>query len=70
MVQTQWRVGAIGFTGLDYQGVESLVRMRRLARGKDLAACIADLQIMEAAALAEWARQREQREQRNRRNQR
>lgn len=64
-VQTQWRVGVSGATGLDYAGVESAIRLRRLARGrKDRAQLMADLQVMERATLVEWGRQREQRERR------
>lgn len=64
-VQTQWRVGATGATGLDYAGVEALLRLRKLARGpRRTAQVVADLQVMERATLSEWARQREQRERR------
>lgn len=64
-VQTQWRVGALGATGLDYAGVEALLRLRRLGGGRRRTAqLLADLQVMERATLAEWARQREQRDRR------
>jgi len=47
--RTQWRVGPQGgVLGLDYQGVAALFRMRRV---KDQEAMLADLQVMEAAAL-------------------
>lgn len=58
-VQTQWRHGMAGPTGLDYQGVQAICRLRQLGRGAELARWIADLQIMELAALDELARQRE-----------
>lgn len=64
-VQTQWRVGAVGATGLDYAGVEALLRLRRLGGGRRRAAqLMEDLQVMERATLAEWSRQREQRDRR------
>ena len=60
-VQTQWRTGMAGATGLDYAGVDAIVRTRRLARGRRRCAqLMADLQVMERAALDEWARQRQQ----------
>jgi 3-keto-L-gulonate-6-phosphate decarboxylase len=47
--RTQWRVGpAGGVLGLDYQGVAAVFRMKRV---KDQEAMLADLQVMEAAAL-------------------
>ncbi len=53
-VQTQWRVLPSGhFQGLDYPAVESLMRMRRYPV-KQRAALLAELQIMELAALAVW----------------
>lgn len=56
---TQWRVGGNVATGLDYAGVESLMRTRRLAQGRRAARLMGELQIMERATLAEWARLRE-----------
>lgn len=61
LVQTQWRTGMAGPTGLDYAGVEAVVRMRRLAEEGDLPDLIEGLQTMEVAALDEWARQAEKR---------
>ena len=47
--RTQWRFGPQGgVLGLDYQGVAALFRMKRV---KDQDAMLADLQVMEAAAL-------------------
>ena len=57
-VQTQWRVGMAGPTGLDYQGVEAAIRMSRLAGPRRVPVLLADLQIMERAALAAWAEMR------------
>ena len=66
-VQTQWRTGMAGATGLDYAGVDAIVRTRRLARGRRRCAqLMADLQVMERAALDEWARQRQHQERRAR----
>lgn len=55
-VQTQWRHGFNAPTGLDYCGVEALMRQRRVRKPR---ARFAALQVMERAALAEWARMRE-----------
>lgn len=61
--QTQWREGFSGATGLDYAGVEALLRLQGV-RGPQRAERFAELQIMERAALQAWARQREQRSKR------
>ncbi|WP_119157431.1 DUF1799 domain-containing protein [Caldimonas tepidiphila] len=58
-VQTQWRVGLAGRTGFDYPGIEVVMRRRFRLRGREADERFAELQIMERAALAEWARQRE-----------
>lgn len=47
-VQTQWRHGFNGPTGLDYPGVEATMRMARIARTVEL---FDGLQVMEFAAL-------------------
>lgn len=60
-VQTQWRVGMNGATGLDYAGVQALVAMRQLATPEQLPELIEGLQIMERATLNEWAEQAERR---------
>lgn len=56
-VQTQWRHGASGPTGLDYAGVESWLRLsrtpRRLHRTR-----LAQVQICERAALDAWDERR------------
>lgn len=57
-VQTQWRVGMAGPTGLDYQGVEACIRMSRIAPPRRVPTLLAELQIMERAALAAWAEMR------------
>lgn len=57
-VQTQWRVGMAGPTGLDYAGVRAspaFVALRRSKREK----VFADLCIMEAAALQAWRDKRQ-----------
>jgi hypothetical protein len=56
--RTQWRVGFDEPTGLDYAGVESLIRMRRLVQRPRLPEVLAELQILEDETLAEWRRQR------------
>lgn len=59
LVQTQWRVGMAGRTGLDYVAVLAFMRevlgMDRTARAESLVA----LQAMEFAALEVWAEMRD-----------
>ncbi|WP_418904025.1 DUF1799 domain-containing protein [Phytobacter diazotrophicus] len=45
---TQWRVGAGGATGLDYNVLPWMFQMHGV---EDAAACMADIQIMESEAL-------------------
>ncbi|WP_157669904.1 DUF1799 domain-containing protein [Chitinibacter sp. GC72] len=53
--QTQWRVLPSGhFQGFDYLAVESVMRMQRI-KPADRAALLADLRVMEQAALDIWA---------------
>jgi hypothetical protein len=56
--QTQWRSGMAGATGLDYGGVEALMRLRGLPRSQR-AERFAEVQVMERAALAAWAEKRD-----------
>lgn len=51
-VQTQWRVGMNGATGLDYQGVEACMSMRAIPK-KERPELFALVQAMERAALDE-----------------
>lgn len=53
-VQTQWRVGMAGATGLDYAGVDAALRMSGI-RGERRREAFGLLQLMERAALAAWA---------------
>lgn len=55
---TQWRVGMGGATGLDYAGVHALMQLRHHIRPRQRRSLFAELQVMERATLAEWARQR------------
>ena len=57
-LQTQWRVGANGRDGLDYQGVSAYLREVERIKPRHFAATFAALQAMEWAALDEWAKQR------------
>lgn len=50
-LQTQWRVGMGGATGLDYTAVLALLRTLRLPRER-ADELFADVQLMERAALA------------------
>ena len=45
---TQWRVGASGATGLDYNVLPWVFQLHRV---EDAAACMADIRIMESEAL-------------------
>lgn len=56
-VQTQWRVGMAGPTGLDYGGVEVVLRMRGLRR-EVRQERFGQLQAMERVVLAEWGERR------------
>lgn len=51
-----------GALGLDYAGVEALIRMRRLVPRQQLPEVMADIQVLEAATVAEWQAQREAKE--------
>ena len=56
-VQTQWRFGMAGPTGLDYAGVESAMRLLSLPLRKRRA-LFNNLRTMERATLHEWAARR------------
>lgn len=56
-VQTQWRVGMAGATGLDYSGVESTLRLSAVPR-KDWPRQFGDVQAMESAWLQEILKRR------------
>lgn len=53
-VQTQWRIGLAGPTGLDYCGVEAVMRIQGL-RPKVQRERLWQIQAMERAALGYWA---------------
>lgn len=57
--RTQWRSSFESFTGLDYAGVEALIRLRRLVPRPRVPEVMAELQILEDETLAEWKRQRQ-----------
>lgn len=54
-VRTQWRVGAVGATGLDYGSIERAWS----ALGHDFDAVFKGVQVMETAILETWAKERE-----------
>jgi len=56
-LQTQWHVGMAGPTGLNYQGVEICMR-RRGVRPSERDRMFDLVQVMERAALDEWAKAR------------
>ena len=57
-MQTQWRVGMAGATGLDYAALPAVMRCVGVAR-KDWSHVFDGLRAMEDETLAEWARRRE-----------
>lgn len=61
-VQTQWRVGMGGATGLDYAGVRAFLDEQQLA-GDERREVFAGIQACERATLEVWAEQREREQQ-------
>lgn len=61
-VQTQWRVGMGGATGLDYAGVRAFLDEQQLA-GDERRDVFAGIQACERATLDVWAEQREREQQ-------
>lgn len=57
LIQTQWSVGMAGRTGINYGSAVPLLQARGLG-GSRLARVVADLQVMELAALEEFGKQR------------
>ncbi|HEY0847395.1 MAG TPA: DUF1799 domain-containing protein [Noviherbaspirillum sp.] len=53
-IQTQWRTGMNGATGLDYQGVQASMSMRGMPK-KERPEMFALVQAMERATLDEWS---------------
>ena len=56
-MQTQWRVGAAGATGMDYTALETLMRVKRV-KTADRADLLGDVRRMESAVLGLWREQR------------
>lgn len=52
-IQTQWRSGMGGATGLDYAGVQAYMALRGIAN-KKRPELFSALQVMETATLKEW----------------
>jgi hypothetical protein len=61
-VQTQWRTGPAGATGLDYAGALAHLQTAHRLRGKQLRTVWAGITAAEAATLEVWAQQRKDRE--------
>lgn len=55
-LQTQWRVGMSGATGLDYTAVAAYLRDVVGIKKKDLPERFAEIRAMEVATLNEWAK--------------
>lgn len=55
-LQTQWRWGPVGPTGLDYAAVESVMRLKAIPRA-DRADLLGDLRVMEDEALRAFAKE-------------
>lgn len=58
-LQTQWRVGMSGATGLDYTAVAAYLRDVAGIKKKDLPERFAEIRAMEVATLNEWAKQQD-----------
>lgn len=56
-LQTQWRVGMSGATGLDYTAVAAYLRDVVGIKKKDLPERFAEIRAMEVATLNEWSAQ-------------
>jgi Phage related hypothetical protein (DUF1799) len=56
-LQTQWRIGMSGATGLDYTAVTAYLRDIAGIKKKDLPERFAEIRAMEVATLNEWAAQ-------------
>ena len=56
-MQTQWRVGAAGATGMDYTALETLMRVKRV-KAAERAELLGDVRRMETAVLELWREQR------------
>jgi hypothetical protein len=65
-VQTQWRAGMAGATGLDYAGVRSALAIQGV-RGAELREVFAGIQAAELATLSAWSAKRAEREARSQR---
>lgn len=61
-LQTQWRVGFFGRTGLDYAGVTAYLRDVWRVKDRNFAHIFMCIQTMEMAVLEEWEKKREQRQ--------
>lgn len=59
-VQTQWRVGMAGATGLDYAGVRAALSIQGV-RGAELREVFECIQAAEVATLSAWHELREKR---------
>lgn len=64
-VQTQWRVGPNGVSGLDYAGALAHLRTAHRLRGKKLRAVWAGITAAEAATLEVFEQHRKEREEQN-----
>lgn len=56
-LETQWRIGVSGATGLDYTAVIAYLRNVVGIKKKDLPERFAEIRAMEVATLNEWAAQ-------------
>ena len=58
ILQTQWRTGSTGPTGLDYNTLYSTMNLMSIAPANQLE-LLGDIRLMEAAALAEIHRKKD-----------
>lgn len=59
-LQTQWRTGMSGATGLDYTAVSMVLDLREILKPKKRREVFDGIRVMESAALELWAEQREE----------
>jgi len=58
-LQSQWRVGNGGATGLDYTAIPPTLDLLGITRAKDRQRIFAGIRVMEAAVLGLWSERRE-----------
>lgn len=57
-LQTQWRTGMAGATGLDYSALPAVMDLRGIIKLKDRKRIFSGIRIMESAVLKLWSERR------------